>query len=77
MAKIHFLNIGHGDCTIIEHANGNLTMIDVNNGEELDEDSADAILEKSSSSSLEYLDRWTQWKVTGGPRAKSASRSGL
>jgi beta-lactamase superfamily II metal-dependent hydrolase len=67
MAKIHFLNVGHGDCTIIEHANGNLTMIDVNNGEELDEDSADAILEKSSSSSIEYLHRWTQWKVTGVP----------
>jgi competence protein ComEC len=67
MAKIHFLNVGHGDCTIIEHANGNLTMIDVNNGEELDDDSTDAILEKSSSSSIEYLHRWTLWKSRSVP----------
>jgi competence protein ComEC len=37
MVKIHFLNVGHGDCTIIEHANGNLTMIDINNGNEVDD----------------------------------------
>ena len=29
MAKIHFLNVGHGDCTVIEHNNGNLTVIDI------------------------------------------------
>jgi len=35
MAAVHFLNVGAGDCTIIEHASGNLTMIDINNGEDL------------------------------------------
>ena len=30
--KIHFLNVGHGDCTIIEHDSGRITMIDINNG---------------------------------------------
>ncbi len=39
MVKIHFLNVGHGDCTIIEHASGRLTMIDINNGSELDRQS--------------------------------------
>jgi len=45
MVKIHFLNVGHGDCTIIEHASGNITMIDVNNGEELDSETGAEISE--------------------------------
>ena len=45
MVKIHFLNVGHGDCTIIEHASGNTTVIDINNGEELDDKSAAEIAE--------------------------------
>ena len=32
MTKIHFLNVGDGDCTIIEHKNGRMTMIDICNG---------------------------------------------
>ena len=36
MLKVHFLNVGHGDCTIIEHSNGNLTVIDINNAKDLD-----------------------------------------
>lgn len=35
---LHFLNVGHGDCTIIEHPSGRLTMIDVNNSKTLPED---------------------------------------
>lgn len=35
--KIHFLNVGHGDCTIVEHPSGRLTMIDINNGSDLDD----------------------------------------
>lgn len=34
--KIHFLNVGHGDCTVIEHPSGRISMIDINNGSELD-----------------------------------------
>ena len=29
MAQIHFLNVGEGDCTWINHANGANTIIDV------------------------------------------------
>jgi hypothetical protein len=43
MVKIHFLNVGHGDCTIIEHATGRLTMIDINNGEDLDSESVNEL----------------------------------
>src|SRR5215218_38312 len=45
MIKIHFLNVGHGDCTIIEHANRNITMIDINNGSGIDDDSFKHIVE--------------------------------
>jgi len=33
---IHFLNVGHGDCTIIEHESKNVTVIDIHNGNDLD-----------------------------------------
>ncbi len=33
---IHFLNVGHGDCTLIEHPDGALTMIDINNVDQPD-----------------------------------------
>ena len=39
MVKIHFLNVGHGDCTIIEHHSERVTMIDINNSQTLDDDS--------------------------------------
>lgn len=32
MAKIHFLNVGNGDCTIIEHNSKRISMIDICNG---------------------------------------------
>jgi len=43
VVRVHFLNVGHGDCTLIEHASGRLTMIDINNGDDLDPDSATAL----------------------------------
>jgi competence protein ComEC len=36
LLRVHFLNVGHGDCTIIEHPSGRLTMVDVNNSQEFD-----------------------------------------
>jgi beta-lactamase superfamily II metal-dependent hydrolase len=36
MLTIHFLNVGHGDCTIIEHESKNITVIDIHNGNDLD-----------------------------------------
>jgi competence protein ComEC len=36
LLRAHFLNVGHGDCTIIEHPSGRLTMIDINNSQEFD-----------------------------------------
>lgn len=45
MIKIHFLNVGNGDCSIVEHESGNLSMIDINNGQELDDKTAVEISE--------------------------------
>jgi len=36
MLKVHFLNVGHGDCAIIEHPSGRITMIDINNASTVD-----------------------------------------
>lgn len=36
MLRLHFLNVGHGDCTIIEHPSGRLTMVDINNSQKFD-----------------------------------------
>ena len=44
MSSIHFLNVGHGDCTVIEHDSGRITVIDCNNCEELDETSESEVL---------------------------------
>lgn len=40
---IHFLNVGHGDCTLIEHASGRITMIDINGSGSLPETDLDAL----------------------------------
>lgn len=46
--KIWFLNVGHGDCTIIEHASGRLTMIDINNSQDYDPATRQEILAEQS-----------------------------
>lgn len=32
MPRVHFLNVGDGDCSIIQHESGNVSMIDICNG---------------------------------------------
>jgi hypothetical protein len=36
MLRVHFLNVGHGDCTIIKHPSGRLTVVDINNSQQFD-----------------------------------------
>lgn len=45
--EIHFLNVGHGDCTYVEHDSGRLTMIDINNSKTLPEADEQALAEAS------------------------------
>ena len=37
--RIHFLNVGHGDCTVVEFPSGRLTVVDINNSHRFDSDS--------------------------------------
>jgi competence protein ComEC len=46
MLRVHFLNVGHGDCTIIEHPSGRLTMIDINNSQDYDPGSFQELVEE-------------------------------
>lgn len=54
MTNFHFLNVGHGDCTVIEFPSGNTTMIDINNGD-FDDDTKNEIYEELKTSRIEYL----------------------
>jgi competence protein ComEC len=38
--QLHFLNVGEGDCTVIEFPSGNLGIVDISNVKTLDTDSA-------------------------------------
>lgn len=50
MLKIHFLNVGHGDCTIIEFPSGRTSIIDINNSKIVDEETRSEIASLNTSS---------------------------
>jgi hypothetical protein len=41
---IHFLNVGQGDCTVIEFPSGRLALVDINNGKTLDATTREEVL---------------------------------
>ena len=43
--RVHFLNVGHGDCTVIAHPSGRLIMTDINNSQDYDTDTLHEIAE--------------------------------
>lgn len=47
--KIHFLNVGHGDCCIIEFDSGRISVIDINRSNDVDESSFVEIVSELSS----------------------------
>jgi competence protein ComEC len=49
---VHFLNVGEGDCTIIEFPSGHVGMVDISNVKTLDSDTRSELLE--SYSDAEY-----------------------
>lgn len=48
---VHFLNVGEGDCTIIEHASGRISVIDLSNVQQLDS----STLEETVSSDMNLI----------------------
>ncbi len=43
--RLHFLNVGDGDCTIVEFPSGRLMMVDINNSKALDSQSTEELRE--------------------------------
>lgn len=72
MAKIHFLNVDEGDCSIIQHDNGKVTMIDICCGNIIEQQPSIVAFCKESANSVkgnfnmkayptnpvEYIKRW-------------------
>src|ERR1700730_3140779 len=54
MLRIHFLNVGHGDCTIISHPSGRLTMIDINTSQDYDDESFQELLKEERQKADAY-----------------------
>ena len=49
MLKIHFLNVGHGDCTLLEFPSGRTTLIDINNSKVVDEETEKELASNSTT----------------------------
>lgn len=47
--RVWFLNVGHGDCTIIQHASGRITMVDINNSQDYDPESREELVEEQAA----------------------------
>jgi hypothetical protein len=69
MLRIRFLNVGHGDCTIISHPSGRLTMIDINNSQDYDEESFQELLKERQRRDAHSLARTNPLQVSGLLRA--------
>jgi competence protein ComEC len=52
MLRVHFLNVGHGDCTLVEHHSGRLTMVDINTSQEYDRASFSELLAEEEKKRL-------------------------
>jgi len=52
--ELHFLNVGHGDCTFVDLPTGRLMMIDINNSKSLPEDDVIALAERHGVSPLDF-----------------------
>ncbi len=60
MPRVHFLNVGKGDCSIIEHFSGRVTMIDICGG------NADEEALKASASSWTFFGEVEQKTTVAG-----------
>lgn len=64
---LHFLNVGHGDCTVIEFPSGRVAMIDINNSRSLPQADKVALAEHERVSLVTF----TETKVFKGERSWS------
>jgi competence protein ComEC len=73
MLRVHFLNVGHGDCTLIQHHSGRLTIVDINTSQEYDPDSFKELL--SEEARKQYNPLAAGFGIGGG--AQSAAVNAL
>lgn len=61
--KIHFLNVLNGDCTIIEHETGRISVIDICNGNfsEEEDEKENSNKKNNSTNPIDYL-----WDICAG-----------
>ena len=64
MLRIHFLNVGHGDCTFIEFPSDRKALIDVNNSKKLDKETAEEIYQESGYSLSQAKTIWQSFNFT-------------
>lgn len=62
MLKIHFLNVGHGDCVIVEFPSGRTTMVDINNASELEYDTIEEIFESNAINESVFQNEMYKYK---------------
>jgi len=55
--KVHFLNVGRGDCTIIEFPSGRVGMVDIDYLKMLDPDTRKELLQEYRGSSAYFVDK--------------------
>jgi beta-lactamase superfamily II metal-dependent hydrolase len=48
--KVHFFNVGHGECSLIEHPSGRLTMVDINTSHGYDSETQQEIIREHAPS---------------------------
>jgi competence protein ComEC len=53
--KIHFLNVGRGDCTIIEFPSGRIGIVDIHNLKALDDETKEELLQEFRGKSMDYM----------------------
>jgi len=57
MLTLHFLNVGHGDCTFIELPSGRLMMIDINNSKSLPDEDLDALASQKGLTLANFISK--------------------
>jgi len=55
MLKLHILNVGHGDCIIVDFPSQYLSVVDINRSTELDDKSVDELFEEYFGSNKTYI----------------------
>lgn len=54
MIRVHVLNVGHGDCIVLELPSGRLTVVDINRSEKMDADSLTEVIQTWNPSGALY-----------------------